>query len=120
MRRLRLAAALAAWAVLAAVAAANPPVGAASGVVKKVTANTLIMVPRGPDGRFTGTLVLKLSGTSRAYALVPQTRGGQVVLAQKETDVHGLQPRQGVAVIYAVLENDVVLLTAVAQPGAGR
>lgn len=100
--------------------AAPPPVGTASGVVKKATANVLLIVPRGPDGRFGKTLTLKLSGTSKVTTLGTQTREGRTTFVQRDTEPARLQPNQGIAVIYTVVENDTVLLSAVAQPAGGK
>ena len=116
MSRRRAYIAVAVWLLAAAVATAGPPpLGTASGTVKKATANVLLVYPRGPDGRFRETLVLKLSGTSSVYTVTTQTRGGQTVLVQKETEPRALQPNQPIAVVYAVLKDELVLLSAVAQ-----
>jgi hypothetical protein len=107
------------WFVLIPAAfAADLPVGTASGTVKKATANVLFVNPRGPDGRFQETLVLKLSGTAKVYTLTTQLRGGKPVLVQKETDVRTLQPNQAIAVIYTVTKEDLLLLAAVVHPPA--
>jgi hypothetical protein len=105
-------------ALAAAAAAANPPLRTATGTVKKVTANVLFVNPRGPDGRFQDTLVLKLSGSTKVYTLAAQLRGGKPILVQKETDPRTLQPDQTIAVIYAVTQEDLLLLSAVVHPPA--
>jgi hypothetical protein len=120
MTRLRFAVVLGFWLGLATAAAANPALGTASGMVKKATANVLLFYPRGPDGRFQDTLVLKVTGTTRVFTLTTEKRGGQVVAVQRETDHRTLQPNQAIAVIYTVVENERVLLTAVAQPPPAR
>lgn len=99
---------------------AGLPLATTTGMVKKATANVLFVVPRGPDGRLAKTLVLKLSGTSKVTALTRQTRGGQTVVVQKETAPRDLRPNQAIAVIYTVVQNEAVLLTAVVQPVAGK
>jgi hypothetical protein len=106
-----------AWLLLAAAAAgADVPVRTASGTVRKATANVLFVHPRGPDGRFQDVLTLKLSGTSKVYMLTAQMRGGKPLLVQKETEPQTLQANQTIALIYAVMKDDLVLLSAVAQP----
>jgi hypothetical protein len=100
--------------------AAGPPLATASGVVKKATASVLLVVPRGPDGRFTKTLALKLSGTSKITTLTRQTRGGQTAVVQKDTAPGALQPNQPIAVIYTLIQDEAVLLTAVVQPAPGK
>ena len=121
MNRLRLAIVLGLWLGLAAAApAANPALGTASGMVKKATASVLLVYPRGPDGRFKDTLVLKVTGTTRVFTLTTEKRGSQVVAVQRDTDPRTLQPNQAIAVIYTVVENETVLLTAVAQAPPAR
>ncbi len=99
---------------------ANLSLATASGVVKKATANVLLVVPRGPDGRFAKTLALKLSGTSKITTLTRQTRGGRAVLVQQDTAPRMLQPNQPIAVIYTVVQDEAILLTAVVQPASGK
>ena len=98
--------------------AADLAFGTASGIVKKATANVLFVTPRGPDGRFQETLVLKLSSTAKVYTLTTQLRGGKPILVQKETDPRTLQPNQAIAVIYTVTKEDLLLLSAVVHPPA--
>lgn len=99
---------------------AGLPLATASGVVKKATANVLLVTPRGPDGRFGKTLALKLSGTSKVTLMTSQTRGGQVVVVQNPTAPRDLQPNQPIAVIYTIVQDEAVLLSAVAQPAPGK
>jgi hypothetical protein len=121
MSRLRWAIVLGLGLALAAAApAAHPALGTASGVVKKATANVLLVSPRSPDGRFKETLVLKVTGTTRVFMLTTEMRGGQLVAVQRATDPRPLQPNQGIAVIYTVVDNETVLLTAVVQPSPAR
>jgi hypothetical protein len=89
-------------------------------VVKKATANVLLVTPRGPDGRFGKTLALRLSGTSKVTVVTSQTRSGQVVVVQKDAELRDLQPNQPIAVIYTIVQDEAVLLTAVAQPPPGK
>ena len=71
---------------------------------------------RSADGRFGGALALKVRGTSKVVTLLPQDRGGQTVLTQRETDPKTLQPNQPIAVVYTVLKDEYVLLQGVANP----
>ncbi|MDB5306598.1 MAG: hypothetical protein JWO38_800 [Gemmataceae bacterium] len=97
------------------------PLAVANGVVEKADKDTLVVKPRGPDGRFQKALTLKVAGTSKVTVLSPQKRGEKVVLTQRETEAKDLVPGQPVAVIYAEAGKDgPVLLSAVAQPGPGK
>jgi hypothetical protein len=110
---------LSTWLLLVvAGSAADLPLRTASGTVRKATANVLFVNPRGPDGRFQETLVLKLSGTTNVSTLTTRMRGGKPVLIQKETDPRTLQPNQTIAVIYLVTKDELLLLSAVAHPPA--
>jgi hypothetical protein len=109
------------WMTLVAPASgADVPIATASGIVKKATATALVISPRAPDGRFQNTLVLKLTGTSKISVLTTQKRSGQTVLVQREIDSPSLQTNQSITVIYANVKDDLVLLTAVAQPPASK
>jgi hypothetical protein len=100
-------------------AAEPPPLGTATGLVSKATANVLFILPRGADGRFEKKLPLKLRGTSKATAVGTQKRAGQEVLVQRDVDIKDLQPNQGIAVIYASTPDGFILLSAVVQsPGS--
>jgi len=122
MKRCRLGLALVVLVLLAAQAltADPPPLLTASGAVDKVDNDTLTMKQRGPDGRFGKNLVLKVTGTSKVTTLLPQMRKGSLVLTQRDTEVKDLQPKQNIAVVYTLMNDSPVLLTAVAQPPAAK
>jgi hypothetical protein len=93
----------------------------ASGVVDKADKDSLKVKPRGADGKFQKTLVLKVTGTSKVAVLTPQKRGDKVVLTQREVEAKDLVAGQQIAVVYAELGKDgTVLLTAVAHPALGK
>jgi hypothetical protein len=100
--------------------AADTPLALATaqGIIDKVEKDSLTVHTRGPDGKFGKSVVLKVTGTSKITTVTPQTRGGKLVLVQKDTDVKDLQPKQSVVVIYATAGDDTVLLAAVVQPAA--
>jgi hypothetical protein len=108
--------------VLAArgIAADPPPLLVAHGAVEKVEAGTLIVKPRGMDGKFGKNLVLKLTGTTKVTTLTPRMQKGGVIIAQKDTDVKELQPRQSIAIVYTMVKDSPILLTAVVQPPAEK
>ena len=105
--------------VLAGLApAADPalPLLSAHGTVEKVGRDTLTIRPRGPDGRFGKSLVLKVTGTSEIATMVPQMRMKKLVITQRKTPLKDLAPNQGIAVLYTTMKESPVLLTAVVQP----
>jgi hypothetical protein len=97
-----------------------PSLLTAQGTVEKVEKDSITVKPRTADGKFGKNLVLKLTGTSRVSTLTPRAQGGKTVMTQKDTDAKDLQPKQTVAVIYSGVGDDLVLLTAVVQPPAGK
>lgn len=99
--------------LLASARSAEPVLATASGLVGKATANVLIVRPRGADGRFGHTVTVKVRGTSGVTVVSIETRGGKPTLVQRTMAVHQLQPNQPVAVIYAALGDENVLLSAV-------
>lgn len=118
---------VAALAVLTATLAVPParaqemlPLTIAHGVVDKAGKDALTVKPRGADGKFLKTIVLKIVGTSRVTTLTPQTRGGKVVLTQRDADVADLKPGQPIAVIYTTLKEGPVLLTGVVSPAGDK
>lgn len=118
MSRLRFAIVLGAWLLLAQVSpAAEPPLATLTGVVSKATPNVLMVKPRGPEGRFNPTMVLKLRGTSKVFTVGTQTRRGQTVVVQRETSPGDLGENQVIVAIYTVVKDENILLTAVVQPG---
>ncbi len=122
MMRQRLGLALVVLILLAASArtADPPPLLTAQGAIDKVNKDTLTVKPRGPDGRFGKNLVLKITGTSKVTTLLPQMRKGVLVLTQRDTEAKDLQPGQAIAVVYTLVKDSPVLLTAVAQPPAEK
>ena len=96
----------------------EPSLGTASGAVDKADKESITVKPRGADGKFQKTLSLKVTGTSKVTILTPQKRGDKVVLTQREAEAKDLVAGQTVAVIYAEVGKDQVLLSAVAQPVA--
>jgi hypothetical protein len=97
-------------------AADPPPLLIAQGMVEKVDANTLTVKPRGPDGKFGKNLVLKITGTSTVKTLSPRMQKGSVVIAQADTKFKDLQAKQSIALVYTMVKDSPVLLTAVVQP----
>jgi hypothetical protein len=103
-------------------AADPPPLLTAQGAVEKVdaTANTLTVRPRMPDGKFGKNIVLKITGTTKVTTLTPRMQKGGVVIAQKDTEVKDLQPKQSIAMVYTMVKDSPVLLAAVVQPPAEK
>jgi hypothetical protein len=98
-----------------------PALTTASGVVDKADKESVVIKPRGPDGRFQKTLSLKVTGTSKVDILTPQKRGDKVILTQRDSEAKDLTAGQAIAVIYAEAGKDgPVLLTAVAQPATAK
>jgi hypothetical protein len=97
-------------------AADPPPLLIAQGTVEKVDAATLTVRPRGPDGKFGKNLVLKITGTSTVKTLTPRQQKGSVVMAQTDTKPKDLQAKQSIALVYTMVKDSPVLLTAVVQP----
>ncbi len=97
-----------------------PPLVTAKGTVEKVDANTLTIKPRGPDGKFGKNIVLKLTGTSKVTTLQPQMRKTTLVLTQKDTDAKDLARGQTIALVYTLVKDSPVLLTAVVQPAGDK
>ncbi|QJW98223.1 hypothetical protein [Frigoriglobus tundricola] len=125
MRLVRALGSFALLIALAAVASAQdkkaaddlPALLTATGLVDKADKESLSVKPRGADGKFQKTLVLKVTGTSKVAVLAPQKRGDKTVLTQREADAKDLVTGQTVAVVYAEAGKDgAVLLTAVAHP----
>lgn len=98
------------------VAAAEPPVGTTSGVIVKANENVVLVRPRGADGQLGKAVALKIRGTSKVFTLSTQKREGEIVAVQREIAPKDLQPEQTITAIYTVVNDDMVLLVAVAQP----
>jgi hypothetical protein len=98
--------------------AADAPLALATaqGTIDKVDKDSLTVRPRGPDGKFDKSVVLRLTGTTKILTLTTQTRAGKMVIVQRDIDAKDLQPKQTVAIIYASGPDGPVLLSAVAQP----
>lgn len=121
MKHSRLGLALLALVVFAArVPAEPPPLYTTQGAVEKVSKDSLTVKPRGPDGRFGKSLVLKITGTSKVTTLIPRTQKGVVILTQKDTEAKDLQAKQVIAVVYTMVKDRAVLLSAVVHPPAGN
>jgi hypothetical protein len=101
-------------------AADPPPLLLAQGTVEKVDAATLTVKPRGPDGKFGKNLVLKITGTSTVKTLAPRMQKGTVVIAQTESNFRDLQAKQTIALVYTMVKDSPVVLTAVVQPPGGK
>ena len=93
-----------------------PPLLTAQGRLEKVDAGTLTVRPRGPDGKFGKNLVLKITGTSTVKTLTPRMQKGSVVMVQTETKFKELQAKQVIAIVYTMVKDNPVLLTAVVHP----
>lgn len=93
-----------------------PPLLLAQGTVEKVDASTLTVKPRAPDGKFGKNLVLKITGTSTVKTLSPRMQKGNVTIAQLDTKVKDLQAKQTIALVYTMVKDSPVLLTAIVQP----
>lgn len=108
--------------VLAGSAAAqsreSPALIVASGQVEKADKNSVTIRPRGSDGKFGKSVVLKLTGTSKITTLGEQKRGGKVTLVQRDTEAKDLRKNQSIAVIYGTGPAGPVLLTAVVHPSS--
>jgi hypothetical protein len=93
-----------------------PPLLLTQGTVEKVDAATLTIKPRGPDGKFGKSMVLKITGTSTVKTLTPRMQKGNVIIAQTDTKLTDLQAKQTIALVYTMVKDSPVLLTAVVQP----
>jgi hypothetical protein len=105
--------------LLAGSAAAQGTAGlvTATGLVEKADKDSVTVRPRGPDGKFGKSVVLKLTGTSKVSTLGQRKSGGKVTLTQRDTDAKDLQKNQAIAVIYTTASGEPVLLAAVVQAG---
>jgi hypothetical protein len=106
-----------AWVLLAAGRlAAGEPLFVAQGTVDKVDKEALTVRTRGPDGKFGKSLVLKVTGTSRLATLRVRMQAGKPVATQKDTDLKDVEPKQSIALVYMMVQDTPVLLTAIVQP----
>ncbi len=55
-----------------------------------------------------------VTGTSRLTIAGTQTRDGRTFMTQRDTDARALAEKQKISIIYAVLDNERILLSAVA------
>jgi hypothetical protein len=123
MPRLRVLLAVSVCLLLAAAgraADAPLPLVTAQGTIDKVDRDSLTIRPRGPDGKFDKSVVLRLTGTTRITTLTVRKSGKKTVVVQRDTDARDVQPKQAVAVIYTNDADGPVLLAAVVQPADGR
>jgi hypothetical protein len=109
------------WLVLVArLPAAGLPLGTATGVVGKATANVLFICPQDSNGQLGPKMVLKLRGTSNVYLVTTHVRARQPVVVQRAIEPRSLAPNQPIAVIYTATRDEYILLSAVAQQVGGR
>jgi hypothetical protein len=120
MPRARLLAVLFVALAVASTSWAADPLHSTTGMVVKSNAEVLMMRPRGADGRFEKAVPFKVRGTSKVTVFSLQKRAGQVVPVQREIEVKDLQADQTVSVIYTIVGDEYVLLSAVALPVKGE
>src|SRR2546430_2250893 len=92
----------AAWILLATAALAGGnafSVASATGAVDKADADTLVLKPRTPDGKFAKHLTLKLTGTSKIASVSQEKRAGKLVFVQREVHMKDLESNQPISVI---------------------
>ena len=89
----------------------------ATGLVEKADKDSVTVRPRGPDGKFAKSVVLKVTGTTKITTLGQRKSGGKVTLTQRDTDAKDLEKNQTIAVIYTTASGGPVLLAAVVQAG---
>ena len=93
----------------------------ASGVVEKADKESVVVKPRGADGKFQKSITLHVTGTSKVTILTPQKRADKAILTQRDADAKDLVAGQVIAIIYAEGGKDgPVLLSAVAQPAPAK
>lgn len=106
---------IAVFAVAANAPAADIPVIAATGVVEKITKDSLTFLPRKADGKFDKSVVLKVTGTSKITVVGTRMSGKKLVLTQRGAEAKELQKNQKLSVIYVRGKEGNILLSAVAQ-----
>ncbi len=94
----------------------SPTLLTTHGVVDKADKDTLMVKPRGADGKFQKAIALKVTGTSKVTILTPQKRTEKTVLTQRDAEAKDLVSGQVVAVIYAEVGKESILLAVVAEP----
>jgi hypothetical protein len=92
-----------------------PPLLTLHGKVEKADKDSLTIQPRGADGKYGKSMVLKLTGTSKISTLTTQVRNRKTVVVQKDTEAKDLEANQTIAVIYTQLKEGSILLSAVVQ-----
>jgi hypothetical protein len=97
-------------------AGATSSLSTAHGSVIKADSESVTIRPRGSDGRFEKEVVLQVTRTSKVTQLTIQNRGGKQVAVQQDAEVKTLQAQQTIAVIYAQVGGQPVLLSAVVLP----
>jgi hypothetical protein len=119
MRRTFVLVFLAGMLLVTAVLAGGTPLSVATavGTIDKADSETLTIKPRDPDGKFAKHITLKVTGTSKISSLSQEKRAGKLVFVQREIPVKELEPNQPIAVIYGMRGKELVLLSAVVQPG---
>jgi hypothetical protein len=105
-----------AWLVLASGRLpAVEPLSVAQGTVDKVEKEALTVRTREPDGKFGKKLVLKVTGTSRLTTLRVRMQAGKAVPTQTNTELKDVEPKQVISLVYMMVQDTPVLLTAVVQ-----
>ncbi len=97
-----------------------PGLAAAQGMIDKIDKESLTVRPRGPDGKFDKSLVLKVTGTSKITTLSYRRQGTKMVPVQKETEAKDLSAKQTIALIYSSGPDGMVLLSAVVLPAGDK
>jgi hypothetical protein len=57
-----------------------------------------------------------VTGTSRLTTLRVRMQAGKPVPTQKDTDLKDIEPKQAIVVVYVLVQDAPVLLTAIVQP----
>ena len=95
------------------VACAEPPdFVTAVGTVGKFEKDTLTISTGDKPKK---TLEFKVTGTSKFHLMAPQVRAGKTVITQRSAEATDLTSGQSIAVIYAVVDKENILLTAVTK-----
>jgi hypothetical protein len=119
MKRFSVALAVLALVLVARVASAaddKPAFAVAEGKVDKIGKDTVTIQPRTSGGKFGKAITLKITGTTKVATISMREQGGKPVVVQRETDAKDLKKDQEIAVIYAVVKKDNILLAAVVKP----
>ena len=88
----------------------------AQGTVEKVDKDSLSVQPRRPDGKFDKVVVVRLTGTSKISVVSTRDNSGKTVVVQREVEARDLRPGQSATIVYTVVKDGNVLLSAVVLP----